>query len=265
MFWGLYGPNSTLQHATHAAEHRSTQGEAKSKKEETDEALAQYTLWLMVFTGILALATIGLGVATFFLYLTGEKQIRNNAEVAAAQSRDMKETIDLSRAGIVSSHRPRLRIRNVVVKPYNPALVERMGFFQPNRPVSGQFYVVNVGGTRATITESHCVAVWSESGLPMRRPYEGENGNMSVLPVRLEPGQSIPGTFCSVELMTDRSNTIGTKIVRGLHLYVMGWVEYIDDNQIQRRTSFCREYEKREAFGEGRFYAVNDPDYEHEE
>lgn len=45
-------------------------------KETTDDALADYTLWLMVFTGILAVATIGLGVATVGLYLTGEKQVK---------------------------------------------------------------------------------------------------------------------------------------------------------------------------------------------
>jgi hypothetical protein len=42
---------------------------------ETEKLLADYTFWLMLFTAILAVATIGLGIATVGLYLTGEKQI----------------------------------------------------------------------------------------------------------------------------------------------------------------------------------------------
>jgi hypothetical protein len=50
-----------------------TKETTKSQKEESDEALARYTLWLMVFTGVLAFATIGLGIATLLLYATDEK------------------------------------------------------------------------------------------------------------------------------------------------------------------------------------------------
>jgi hypothetical protein len=57
----------------------STKAEEQSadshSKEKTEQALARYTLWLTAFTGILAFATIGLGIATVGLYLTGEKQI----------------------------------------------------------------------------------------------------------------------------------------------------------------------------------------------
>jgi hypothetical protein len=67
VFWGLYGPNTTIEQADAAYEQKAAQPEAKSKKEETDEALAKYTLWLTGFTGVLAFATIGLGVATMGL------------------------------------------------------------------------------------------------------------------------------------------------------------------------------------------------------
>jgi hypothetical protein len=69
VFWGLYGPNTTIKQVTQSAEHHTADHDAKSKKEETDEALARYTLWLMVFTGVLAVATIGLGGATLGLFL----------------------------------------------------------------------------------------------------------------------------------------------------------------------------------------------------
>jgi hypothetical protein len=117
--FGLYGPQAAAQYMK-AAEQRAAEHDAKSKKEETDEALAYYTLWLMVFTGILAIATIGLGGATLGLYFTGEKQIAHNAKIAAAQSRDMRDSIatandanDLNRQNFESVHRPKIRIKHV--------------------------------------------------------------------------------------------------------------------------------------------------------
>lgn len=110
VFWGFYGPNATIQHLTQTAEHHSAESEPKSKKEETDEALAYYTLWLMIFTGILAFATVGLGAATVGLYLTGEKQIRHNAEAAAAQSRDMEKSL-------IAANRPWIKVEIAVGGP----------------------------------------------------------------------------------------------------------------------------------------------------
>ena len=45
----------------------------------------------------------------------------------------------------------------------------------------------------------------------------------------------------------------------------MGWVQYTDDLNNQRRTSFCREYRSAHPGTLGRFFPVADPDYEHEE
>jgi hypothetical protein len=99
----------------------------------------------------------------------------------------------------------------------------------------------------------------------MKRPYEGGSANNQIPKIKLEPGQSTLGLFMSEDALDQRANTIGTNIIHALHLFVMGWIEYTDDRQIKRRTSFCREFEKRTSFAEGRFYAVIDPDYEHEE
>jgi hypothetical protein len=61
-------------------------------KEKTDEALARYTFWLTIVTGIMAFATIGLGIATVGLYVTGEKQVeaaRTAADAALRQANAM--------------------------------------------------------------------------------------------------------------------------------------------------------------------------------
>lgn len=78
---------SALLEPSHAQIHQQNpdaeQNAANThSKEKTEEALARYTLWLTGFTGLLALATIGLGIATVGLYLTGEKQIGIATRVA---------------------------------------------------------------------------------------------------------------------------------------------------------------------------------------
>ncbi|MGY3649519.1 hypothetical protein ACVWW2_004810 [Bradyrhizobium sp. LM4.3] len=72
--WGVWHYKDKVTHAA-------------TEKERTDEALAEYTLWLMGFTGLLAFATIGLGAATIGLYLTGEKQVAITREALIGDQR----------------------------------------------------------------------------------------------------------------------------------------------------------------------------------
>jgi hypothetical protein len=210
--------------------------------------------WLWYPDNLTAFSTVVIAAFTVVLAIVGY-----------AQARLIRKSIDLARDELVANYRPRLRVRNIVITPTNEANTRELGIFHPNMPVSGQFYVVNVGGSAATITQSRCIVFWNDGGLPMKRPYEGATGDNQVPRIKLEPGQSTLGLFMSEDALDQRANTIGTNVIHALHLFVMGWIEYTDDRQIKRRTSFCREFEKRGGFAEGRFYAVNDPDYEHEE
>jgi hypothetical protein len=95
-FFGLYGRNVTESSIAAQHEQHPTNETAKPKKEESDEALAYYTLWLMAFTGVLAFATVGLGIATAFLYATGEKQFRFAIRASVKQSRDMQASVKVA-------------------------------------------------------------------------------------------------------------------------------------------------------------------------
>lgn len=186
------------------------------------------------FTAILAFITLVLVVVTF-------RQVR------------------LFRIELILGKRPQLRVRNVVVKQPRPIHAVQPEIFEKGTLVSGQFYIDNVGGTDAYITESGCWVVWTQDLLPMERPYEGENGNKFKKKLRLRPGESLPLPFVSDKTMGEE----GRDILHGTgnwHLYVMGWVEYTDDLNIHRRIEYCREY----RMPEGRFIAVNNTDYEHE-
>jgi hypothetical protein len=74
VFWGLYGPNVTIKQGHTVTVEHPAKHDATEEKEKADEALARYTFWLTVFTGVLAFATVGLGIATVGLYLTGESK-----------------------------------------------------------------------------------------------------------------------------------------------------------------------------------------------
>jgi hypothetical protein len=92
-FFGMYGRNMTEGSVANQHEKEPTNETARSKKDEADEALAFYTLWLMAFTGILAFATIGLGGATVLLYATGEKQFKFAVRSSIRQFRDMRDSV----------------------------------------------------------------------------------------------------------------------------------------------------------------------------
>jgi hypothetical protein len=109
-FFGLYGRNVTESSIAAQDKQQSSSDEAKSKKEETDEALAYYTLWLMAFTGMLAAATVGLGIATVLLYVTGEKQFRFAVRSSIRQSNSTKESVDLTRRAFIAEHRTWVKV-----------------------------------------------------------------------------------------------------------------------------------------------------------
>jgi hypothetical protein len=202
---------------------------------------------------VTAVATIFIAIFTIVLAL-----------VTGRQARLSRESIDLARSEFAANHRPKLRVRNVVLENPLRAELRRWYVFEPGQGVQGRLYVGNVGDSGATITNSHCRVFWTKEPLPMERPYENESGNNFLGNAVLAAGAATLGTFHSVELIQDEAHAIGLGR-DGWKLYVMGWVTYIDANQTSRRTSFCREYMVLENSGRGRLFAVEDLDYENEE
>lgn len=122
LFWGLYGPNTTIEHVSTSYEQDSTQYETPTEKEKADEALARYTFWLTLFTGILALATIGLGIATVGLYLTGEKQAKIAKLAGLRQFRQTRESIALTRQAAEAAEHSNILTRDLFLAEQRPWL-----------------------------------------------------------------------------------------------------------------------------------------------
>ena len=222
--------------------------EAKNGEDEPPKAavpLSQYVARKVVSDPI-TLFTLVLALFTWRLIKVGRDQ--HEAAMGA---------LNLARDEFNSTHRPRLRVRNIFLGGPQPF---QSSAFSHGNLVSGQFYVANIGDMPAHIVESHCEFLWNVNSLPMKRPYEGLDGNNPLLLQTIAAGSSATATFQSYDTYP-LHGTPGT--AAGPHIYLLGWIEYLDDRKVRRRTAFCRRFLHRH--GSARFYPVNDPDYEYEE
>ena len=184
-----------------------------------------------------------------------EKSFAETREATKAATRQAKVGEDT----LILTQRPRLIVRNVVVKRSENTIPPRP-LFERGMPVSGQFYISNIGGTPARIIEIGCWVEWYQGELPMERPYEGKEGCKLSAPVVLQPSQSTPWPFTSEQIMGDEANSVLLNNDRW-GICVLGWVAYKDDAEIERRTAFCRRW----SVDRQRFMPVADTDYQHEE
>ena len=189
-------------------------------------------------------------------------------EVGRDQHSAAMGALKLAREEFTASHRPRLVVRNIVTKKVGADAVQD-GYLQliaAEAVVSGQFYVANAGDSKATVTEALFMIYASRNGLPMERPYEGEDGTALVARSVLVPGDATPVIF-DATVKVGRNTPANSRYGGGnfrpgedLPTYAMGWIDYLDDARVRRRVSFCRRYDPNER----RFLQLReaDPDYE---
>lgn len=235
--------------------------EAKDRKQK-----ASYERWTVISTIVIAIFTAVLGVWTILLWRETKRAAQlaqKSLNVARASNDHVAEGVYLARQELILTQRPKLRVSTVIIRQptqINAGKQVTQGWVGPDelfikgQYVGGQFYVSNIGGTPATITNIGCWVYWAASPLPMERPYEGKEGNIPVKHV-LHPGASVPITFNSDKPLGDEAKHIRSG--EAYRLWIMGWIEYRDNLQIERRFYFCRVYRPNE-----RFEAVLDRDYE---
>jgi hypothetical protein len=98
--------------------------------------------WHEVFVGTRATDWLALLILAFQLLFF----IRQTA-IGDSQTDLIDKQATISHQNYLQTHRPRLRVRNIVV---------RGSMFTKGNPIRGQFYVDNIGGTNAKVVESHC-------------------------------------------------------------------------------------------------------------
>jgi hypothetical protein len=225
------------------------------------------------FTLVLSISTIGLWIATVLgsrrqsgdmetVASIAEKQL----SISALQTDIQKKQHAVTRIQTLTTHRPKLRVRNIVID--RPQVGQKpLRFFDPSQPVCGSLEIVNIGGSAARIVDCYWSVWWNRPGsswdLPMKHPYSGRPGQVDRPKNELAAGESIFATFKTERPPPD--SIWGVDTINGSKAFVMGWIEYTDSLDVGRITRFCREYVASAVGAEGRFRAVNDSDYEYED
>jgi hypothetical protein len=201
------------------------------------ETPIKWTDWLIVFfTGILAISTICLWWSTNKLWKTSVK------------------TIDLTKQEFIASHPPKLRVHSVSLRFYR----------ETGKEWKIQCAITNIGGTPATIKESNLMfdkLNKIENQLPVVLPFSDQDHMLSEAPIA--PGEYIIGELVlsdQIRTALDIEMWQGTRSDNEKPLfYFFGYLNYLDDAGITRKTAFCRGYNIEDY----RFTAVEGDDYEY--
>ena len=231
-----------------SSSHKNPGAETDAEKERhgTEKALVRYTLWLMIFTGVLAVATIVLGLATIGLYFTGKKQIgiakqSADAAKASADALPMMEGASLF----------------VTVTQDTVGGFAKSGFFdntesmfaQEINPSGLSYQFKNLGRTPAIIQEigerviASADTPDSATNPPLVRPHLDE--------LIIEPGKE-----GSIYVCTGRDKfTVGDAVrfqKEKLDIWFNGFVRYVDTFKRVHRFEYRFRYHR----GWGRFRLV---------
>ncbi len=199
-----------------------------------------------------SLLCIILIAAAFYLYKIFAESRRVSSLIRENLTLD-RQALELARQSLILSQPPKLIIRSVEVRPRPFASGEPFHVFPPDSTIECRFLVKNVGGSRATVLFSAVTLflIPHSEPLPMVSPLAGVTPNDPVIPnMHLKPGEITFGIFVR-RTTSDEATSIKD-------LYVLGWVDYVDEFGNLRHTNFCRMYVR------GRFARVEDRDYEDE-
>ncbi len=221
-----------LRYAPAHQQHTAEKHDRASDKpvNEPDEAIAEYTLWLTVFTGLLFFATVGLGAATVGLYLTGEKQIK------------------LTAAAFGATHRPEIIVHSFEAT-HDMDDSDREG-------VGASFTVVNKGTAEAHIEQVEGIIV---PGVHYLRPGISLE-DLSVRPHVLASGEA----RTNVAIFGKAGNAAEVFFDAGfggavtVKLWCLGRITYRDAAGRRRQTGFCRSFDAKRGLW------ANEPDSDYE-
>lgn len=251
-------------------------GRADHFVESHDKSIvAVFTIVLAISTILLWRATSKLHRATLGLAKGADEQIElskkavDTAEkqmlIAGLQTDIQKKQHAIGRLQFLVTHRPRLRVRHVLIVDPGEHIGLNGLFFDHGKEIKGGLVVVNVGGSKATIVKSDYRIYFSKTGLPVGiAPYEKSAHALLIVGQYLQVGESCATPILDTIIMEPPSPGIDAELRvferDGWKIYVMGQIQYQDEGGADRFMGFCRE-----RGSDGRFCSVDDPDYEYED
>lgn len=219
--------------------------------------------WTAIATTVIAIFTVCLWWSTRKLWRT----TKNSVELT-------KQSVDLTQQEFIASHPPKIRVHSVYLKEGNiPPFV---GIH--NNPWDIQCFIDNIGGGSATIKESNLTFKKLKDPLPAILPFSDECHKLGEKSIN--PGEGITGLLTLddetvnifrqyISTIRFRNNlkqaqmkTVGETQVFNDEVesfYFFGYIDYLDNLGIIRRTAFCRQFNIKTKL----FTKVEYEDYEY--
>ncbi len=193
----------------------------------------------VIFVGVSAVSTAVVALFTFRLSVATSGQLCQ-----------LIESIKLAREDFVATHRPKIRVRGLILKPGTAITQPRVE-------------IVNVGESAAFIAESHCQVVCAADETEAIGKFDDSTPNNPVPQREIKCGASIG--MDAIPFSTDLQRAKLEYEGGGgyTHLFAIGWIRYRDNNETLRRTGFCRRHEPNT--GLFRTYADVASDFEYED
>ncbi len=196
---------------------------------------------LQTYNGaVTAIATIFVGIFTFVL-----------AMVTGRQARLTTEALNVARAELISTHRPRIIMRRVFLRP-----------LEIGRPPCVQYDLANIGGSTARIVQfDYSIWVTGEKLTDVSGQFERAESQEDQHTLRA--GEALQSNVKGKsDLTPDDIKTINrsTGKAGGAGVIFLGVLAYLDENGIKRRTAFRRHYDPSR---DPSFSIYEDPDYEY--
>lgn len=219
----------------------SEQAEENSNKTLWDrwfpDAISIYTLFLMIFTAILAFGTL----IQLSILNSGER-------TAALAAQAAKDSADAAKSEFISAHRPRIRVKAVTVITPNGGSVWN--------PIAILYSVKNVGDTPAIVGKRNFAVKTINPGSRLKGmpSFDAQNERSDV--VNLSGGSGTLETFVSGLSVIEKQQDISNG---HLELVFYGYIDYSDKNNVPRETIFLQRWDPQSE----RFFTIEDPDYNH--
>jgi hypothetical protein len=234
------------------AKERERIAESERKKENSDADLVKYTEELARFTKGLFIATVILGTATIGLLVA-----------ATFQARLTRKSISLASAELISTHRPKLRIRRIILTGFFERFDAEM--ISHGDDVNAEITIVNVGGTPANIVDSRYRIYFYQDRIPLEIPYEDPPARLQLTDEKriLAVGQHQTFEMTGKAVLKDAGE--GMRVMRQFasenwSMAIVGEITYRDDLGRNRITGFLRGWKR-----EGYFVPAENPAYEYED
>lgn len=175
--------------------------------------------------------------------------------IAIWQGYLIHQQIKLARREFISSHRPRLAIKDLNFKPH----INSSSPFAPGKATQIEYAIVNLGDTSGEIINGGATTLVTSSNIfPARTPISDQTKDFKDM--KLACGQACKFDVTS-RIVPNNAQEIEELNTGAKRIYYYGAFEYVDDLGFNRRTGFCRLYNPVSGF----FEKVDAPDYEYEE